>query len=89
MANSKSAEKRIRQNEKRRVQNRNAKSTVRTSIKNFMSDVKKADKAAAEASFQNMVKLMDTAARKGVFHKKAVARKKSRLHKLLNNLKAA
>lgn len=89
MANSKSADKRIRQNEKRRLSNRTAKSTVRTSQKKFLAAVKENDKDAAEVSFREMVKLMDTAARKGVFHKKAVARKKSRLHKLLNNLKAA
>lgn len=88
MANNKSAEKRIRQSEGRRLQNRQVKSTVKTSIRHFQENVKKNDKTAAEESFRLAVKLMDTAARKKILHVKAVARKKSRLHKLLNALSA-
>lgn len=89
MANNKSAQKRIRQNEAARLRNRQQKSTVRTAVRHFQDDIKAKDKASAEKSFQLMVKLMDTAARKGVIHPKAAARKKSRMAKLLNNLAAA
>ena len=89
MANNKSAQKRIRQNEAARLRNRSPRSAVRTSIRHFQADVKSKDKAAAQLSFQQMVKLMDTAARKGVIHPKAAARKKSRMHKLLHAVTAA
>ena len=89
MANSKSAEKRIRQNEKRRLRNRISKSKVKTSMKKFLADVDSADKNSADESFKTLVKLMDTAARKGVYHQKSVARKKSRLHRILNAMKVA
>ncbi len=83
-----SAAKRHRQSEKRRMKNRVAKSTVRTVTKNFILAVKSGDKPAAEAKYLEMTKLMDTAAGKGIYHKNMVARKKSRMHKLLNSIAA-
>jgi small subunit ribosomal protein S20 len=53
-----------------------------------MLAVKNNDKDAAEAKFAEMSKLMDTASGKGIFHKNTVARKKSRMSKLLNSLTA-
>ncbi len=86
MANSKQAEKRIRQNEKRRMRNKMAKSKIRTVTKKFEVAVHKKNKEAATEAFSEMVKLMDTAAGKGIYHKNTVARKKSRMAKLLNSL---
>ena len=83
-----SAAKRHRQSEKRRINNRASKSRVRTVTKSFMLAVKTKDKAAAEVNFKEMSKLMDTASGKGIFHKNTVARKKSRMNKLLNSLSA-
>ena len=83
-----STAKRHRQSEKRRVHNRAAKSKVRTVTKSFMLAVKAGEKETAEAKFMEMTKLMDTAAGKGIYHKNTVARKKSRMHKLLNTLSA-
>lgn len=83
-----SAAKRHRQSEKRRIHNRAAKSRVRTVTKSFMLAVKTGDKEAAEVNFNEMAKLMDTASGKGIYHKNTVARKKSRLNKLLNSLSA-
>ena len=88
MANSSSAVKRNKQNEKRRIRNRAAKSRVKTVTKSFMSAVKEGDKDAAEAKFKEMTKLMDTASGKGIYHRNTVARKKSRMNKLLNSLSA-
>lgn len=53
-----------------------------------MLAVKTGDKEAAEVKYKEMSKLMDTAAGKGIYHKNTVARKKSRMHKLLNSLSA-
>ena len=86
MPNSNDAAKRHRQSLKARAHNRSIKSTVRTSIKSFEAAVKHHDKAEAEASFARFVKLIDTAAGKGLYHKNTAARKKSRLHKALAKL---
>ena len=83
MPNSKDAAKRHRQSEKRRLRNRSIRTRVRTSIKAFETAVTANDKAAAEQTFGEFVKLIDTAAGKGVYHRNMAARKKSRLHKRL------
>lgn len=85
MAN-KSAEKREREEAKRRLVNRAAKSTMRTAIKKFDQAALKGDKESAEASFKESCKLLDAAAVKGVIHKNTAARKKSRLAHALNKL---
>jgi small subunit ribosomal protein S20 len=54
-----------------------------------MESVRANDKAAAEARFREMTKLADSAARKGVFHKNMVARKKSRMRRMLNKMGSA
>ncbi|MCP5027025.1 MAG: 30S ribosomal protein S20 [Actinomycetia bacterium] len=78
MANIKSQIKRNRQNEKRRVRNKGVRSELRT-------QVKKAEAAAGtenevEALREAMVRI-DKAANKGVMHKNAASRQKSRLTK--------
>lgn len=87
MPNNKSAEKRLRQSLKRRIHNRSIKNRVRTSVKGFEAAVAKNDKATAQASYSEFVKLADTAAGKGVFHKNTIARKKSRLNNALAGMK--
>ncbi len=88
MAEKGSAAKRHRQSLKRRFRNRTAKSEVRTTIKNFTSAVSSNDKDEAAKAYKLVVKKMDTAAGKGIYHKNTVARKKSRLAKMLNRLSA-
>ena len=83
MPNSKDAAKRHKQSLKRRTHNRAIRSRVRTSIKAFETAVENKDKAVAETSFAEVVKLIDTAAGKGLYHSNTAARKKSRLHKRL------
>lgn len=83
MANTKSAAARHRKSLVRRTRNRIAKSQVRTSIKAFEKSVLENDRNSAESSFKEFVKLIDTAARKKIYHKNTAARKKSRLHKRL------
>jgi len=80
------SEKRYRQSLKRHLRNKMTKSEVKTYIKDFTAAVEGNDKEAAEKSFVLITKKMDTAAGKGIYKKKAVARKKSRLAKKLNKL---
>lgn len=84
-----SAEKRFRQSEERRIRNKAVKSAVRTSVKKFVTAVQKKDSSEAEASLKEMIKKLDTAARKGIINKKSAARKKSRMQILYNNFKSA
>ena len=82
----KSAAKRLRQSIGRRLRNRMSKSTVKSAVRKFETDVEAKDKAAASTQLVQVQKLLDTAAGKGILHKNAVARKKSRLAKKLNAL---
>ncbi|MDR2795270.1 MAG: 30S ribosomal protein S20 [Spirochaetaceae bacterium] len=87
--NCSSAEKRRRQSEERRLRNKAAKSAVKTSVKKFLALAHKKDGEGAETALRNMTKLIDTAARKGIIKKNAASRKKSRMQKLFNGIKAA
>jgi small subunit ribosomal protein S20 len=85
---SSSAEKRHRKSEERRLRNKSAKSAVKTSVKKFISLTQKKD-PEAEAALREMVKKIDTAAGKGIISKNAAARKKSRMQRYFNVMKAA
>lgn len=76
---NKSVEKRDRQNAKRRLRNRAAKSTCRTAVKKFNAAVVAGDKEAAKEALALSAKLLDSAASKGVIHKNTASRKKSRM----------
>ena len=83
MANIKSQIKRNRQNEKRRVANKAVRSELRTRTKAaFTAAEQGADDAVAAAALA--AKRIDKAASKGVIHKNAAARRKSRLAKRVN-----
>jgi len=84
-----SAEKRHRQSEERRMRNKAAKSAVRTSVKKFVALAQKKDVPASDAALKDMIKKIDTAARKGIIKKNAAARKKSRMQRYYNSIKAA
>ncbi len=85
---NRSAEKRQRQNEKRRLRNKMAKSAIRTAAKKVTLAAQSKDKAVAEAALLDMIKKIDTAARKGIVPKNTAARKKSRMQRLVNTLGA-
>jgi small subunit ribosomal protein S20 len=86
MANHKSAEKRIRQNEKRKEINRSNRSKLRTSIKKLRAAVAGSDKIASTELLFPTVSLIDKAVNKGIIHKNTAARYKSRLTKHVNGL---
>jgi small subunit ribosomal protein S20 len=76
MANIKSQIKRNLQNEKRRLRNKAVRSELKTRVKSAVADA--ATDEGPEA-FRLAVKRIDKAAAKGVIHKNAAARRKSRL----------
>jgi small subunit ribosomal protein S20 len=80
----KSAIKRVKITEKRTLRNRHIKSTVRTAIRGFRSSLENSDNA--ELKLRAAVREIDKAVTKGVMHRNAAARKKSRLTKQLNKL---
>lgn len=86
MANIKSAKKRIKVNRTKYERNKAVKSEVKTIIKKVETLV--ADKKAeeAKAALTEATKLIEMAGSKGVYHKNNVARKISRLSKLVNTL---
>lgn len=82
MANIKSQIKRNRQNEKRRLANKAVRSELRTRVKGALVAAETgAENAEVAASIA--MKRIDKAANKGVIHKNAAARRKSRLAKRL------
>ena len=89
MAHSLSAKKRVRQNEKRRARNRHRKTVVRDEIKTYNAAIVAGDVNKAEAELQKVVVILDKTAAKRTIHKNAAARKRSRLTRKLNALKAS
>jgi small subunit ribosomal protein S20 len=81
MAHHRSALKRIRQTEKRRLQNRYYKKSARTAIKN-LRDLK--DKAEAEKFLPKVVSMIDRLAKRGNIHRNKAANLKSGLMKHIN-----
>ncbi|MCB0044071.1 MAG: 30S ribosomal protein S20 [Caldilineaceae bacterium] len=79
MANIKSAEKRARQNDKRRERNRILRSSARTAVKKCHAAIAAGDQdAAAEAVF-TAGRALDKAAGKGAIHANNAARRRSRI----------
>ena len=88
MANSLSAKKRVRQNEKHRITNRARKSMVKTQIKHFQTAVAAGDKESAQEKYHLLVKKLDKVASTSTMHKNTAGRIKSRMAKQLNALTA-
>jgi small subunit ribosomal protein S20 len=81
MANHKSALKRIRANEAKRLRNRYQHKTTRTFIKRLKSST---DKAEAQELLKTVTSMIDKLAKKNIIHKNNAANKKSKLTKLVN-----
>jgi small subunit ribosomal protein S20 len=86
MANHKSAEKRIRQTEKRTATNRSRMSRVRTFVKKVETAIASGDKTAAQSALQLAQPELHRAITKGVMHKNTASRKLSRLAVRINTL---
>ncbi len=83
MPNNAAAEKRMRQERKRRLHNRMVKSIVKTQITKARQAIDAGEENAEEA-VRAAVSELDRAAKKGVIHRNNAARRKSRLMKQLN-----
>ncbi|MFA5698769.1 MAG: 30S ribosomal protein S20 [Sphaerochaeta sp.] len=89
MSINRSAEKRERQNQKRRLRNRSAKSTMKTAIKKFNEAVASGDIDQANTNLALSLKVIDSTASKGIIHKNTADRKKSRLQLRFNKMEQA
>ena len=88
MVHSLSAKKRNRQNEKKRKISRARKSQVKTQIKHLETAIQSGDVDTAAEEYKLVARKLDKIASTSTIHKKTAARKKSRLAKRLNVLKA-
>ncbi len=84
MPNHKSAEKRVRQNEKRRAVNRSNRSSLRTQIKKLRTALDGSDAQQSQELLTPTISAIDKAVNKGVLHKNTAARYKSRLTSHVN-----
>ena len=89
MANHKSAEKRNRQNQKRRTANRQALHKLRSQLKNLTGALASNDIESVKSLLSPTLSLIDKSIQKGVLHKGAAARRKSRLMRKVNTTLAA
>jgi small subunit ribosomal protein S20 len=87
MANIKSARKRARQAQVRRVHNMSLRTAVRTAIKNVKKAVAGGDQSAAAKVLRDSQRVIDRVVAKGVMHRNAGDRHKSRLAHALKNIK--
>lgn len=83
MANHKSAEKRIRANETKRLRNRYQSKTTRTEIKKLSTITKKDE---AQALLKKVSSMIDKLAKKNIIHWKKAANQKSKLTRRVNAL---
>ena len=83
MATHASALKAHRQSLKNRERNRQYRSRLRSALKDIRAAIDGKDLAAAKAALKETVSLVDKMASKGVIHRNAAGRYKSRLHRRL------
>ena len=79
MPTTKSAAKRLRQNELRRTRNRSVKREIHTRVKRVQDALVAGDAEGARELFRLAVKRLDQAAAKGIIHRNAASRHKSRM----------
>lgn len=82
MPNSASAEKRVRQNEKRRMQNRSSRSTLKTILRSTADAISHGKDG--QEKLRRACTALDQQASRGLIHRNAAARRKSRLARKLN-----
>ena len=85
MANHKSAVKRARQNEIRRLRNKGTRTKIKSVVKDVRSSVGEASGDETKVKLNTAQSVIDKASKKGVIHKRTAARKISRLTKLANS----
>ena len=88
MPNTKSAEKRQRQNKKRHQRNKMIKTSLRHHLRKVREAVSGGDLEASETVFRDALKRLDRAAAKRIIHPNAAARLKSRISSQIKAAKA-
>jgi small subunit ribosomal protein S20 len=86
LANSKSAEKRIRVAERKRVRNRPYRTAARTFVKKAEIAIRAGDEEVAATAVGDAISMLDRVASKGVIHRNNAARRKSRLMLKFNRM---
>ena len=86
MPNIKSAKKRARLSEERRVHKKHYTTTMRTHIKRVVTALEAGDKEAATAAYTAAIPSIDAGVSKGLIHKNKAARHKSRLNSRIRAL---
>ena len=89
MANTKSAIKRLRSAERRRLHNRVYRGQARTAVKKARHFMDAGRLEEARNAVQVAIVALDKAAQKGIIHKNNAARRKSRLVRQLNQIERA
>ena len=87
MAHSKQAKKRVRQNQKQNLHNRQAIGHLRSATKQLMEAVKAGDKKEVQRLLPLATKHIDKAAQTHVIHDNAAARKKSQIMRAVQGMK--
>jgi small subunit ribosomal protein S20 len=88
LANNKSARKRIKIAEQKRVRNRPYRTAARTSVKKAELAIRAGDQTIAATAVGDAISMLDRVAGKGIIHKNNAARRKSRLMAKFNALGA-
>ena len=88
MANHKSALKRARQSEVRRVINKGYKTKVKKAVKEVRTDIENNSGEKARESFVKAVSIIQRTASKGIIHRNQASRKISRLARQVNQISA-
>jgi small subunit ribosomal protein S20 len=83
MANHKSAQKRIRSNESKKLRNKYQHKTTRNAVRNLRAMT---DKTEAETLLKSVVSMLDKLAKRNIIHKNKAANLKSGLQVKINNL---
>lgn len=89
MANHKSAEKRNRQSQVRRIRNRANRTRMRNAIKAIDAAIEAGSQDDAQVALKTAIPLIARTASKGTIHKKNASRKVSRLTKRVNKMQAS
>jgi small subunit ribosomal protein S20 len=89
LANTKSAIKNVRKNERRRAINKARVSALRTQLKRLRALIKTRDSEAASKELVKTISVIDRSIRRGVLHKNTAARYKSRLTRSVRTLSAS
>ncbi|MCI9186719.1 MAG: 30S ribosomal protein S20 [Oscillospiraceae bacterium] len=86
MPNIKSAKKRVLVSKSKAMQNKAAKSALKTDLKKFEAAVADGSRSEADAAYKTAVKAVDKAVSKGLLHRNNAANKKSKMTLKLNKL---